>query len=130
MRSARLAMAAITMFCTAAYAAGKQPPTYEMVVAGKECKPGAGGTTLCRYRVGESLDFIIDGIGSPDTTILYLKSDFDGDFYASYSLKYECVAVKRGLEKKRSVRRSPLVAYVSPKNGEVFHDRYKCKSGY
>jgi hypothetical protein len=130
MTSATMAMATIAMLFPAAYAADQQPPTYEMVVAGKECKPAPGGTTSCRYRVGESLDFMIDGVGSPDASIMFLKSDFDGDFYASYSLKYECIVVKRGLEKKRSVRRSPLVAYVSPKNGEVFHDRYKCKSGY
>jgi hypothetical protein len=129
MTSAKLAMVAIALFCSAVYAADK-PATYDMVVAGKECKPGPKGTTTCRYRVGESLDFIIEGIGSPDASIMFLKSDFDGDFYASYSPKYECVIVKRGLEKQRSKRRSPLVAYVSPKNGDVFNDRYKCKSGY
>lgn len=117
------------MIWPGAHAADK-PTTYEMVAAGKECKAGPGQTTSCRYRVGESLDFIINGIGSPDTSIMFLKSDFDGDYYASYSLKYTCIVVKGGLDKKRSAKRSPLVAYVSPKNGEVFNDRYKCKAGY
>lgn len=103
--------------------------TYEMVLAGKECKEGSAQKTTCHYKIGESLDFIISGIGTTDTMVAFLKSDIDGDFYASYSKKYECVFVRSGMEKK-GAKRSPFTAFISLKNGEVYNDRVKCKTGY
>lgn len=103
--------------------------TYDRVMAGKECKVNSAQKTTCRYKVEESLDLIISGIGTPDTMVVFLKSDIDGDFYASYSMKYKCVFVKSGM-KEKGARRSPFTAFISLKNGEVYSDRVKCKTGY
>lgn len=103
--------------------------TYERVMAGKECKVSSAKKTTCRYKVGETLDLMISGIGTPDAMVAFLKSDIDGDFYASYSMKYKCVFVRSGMEKK-GARRSPFTAFISLKNGEVYSDRVKCKTGY
>ena len=39
----------------------------------------------CTYQVGKDLNVSITGIGQPDTAITYMKSDFEGDFYATYA---------------------------------------------
>jgi len=103
--------------------------TNEMVLAGKKCEEDSAQKTTCHYKVGESLDFIISGVGATDTMVAFLKSDIDGDFYASYSMKYKCVFVRSGMEKK-GAKRSPFTAFISLKNGEIYNDRVKCKTGY
>ncbi len=109
--------------------------TYELVLAGKSCEEGVSQGIDCEYKVGRSLYFSIDGIGMPDTGITFMKSSFDGDFYASYGLSHGCVIVKRGSEgTTSSAINGPGsmtdYAFVSPKNGKLYATWEECKTGF
>jgi hypothetical protein len=79
----------------------------------------------CRYKVGKDLEFTIAGIGQPDTGVTFVKSSFEGDFYASFGIQHGCVIVKRGQKAVTSQELSGPdsafdFAFVSPKNGKVY----------
>ena len=98
--------------------------TYELVLAAKSCKTW-NQTISCEYTVGSGLKFSIDGIGQPDTGITFIKSSFDGDFYATFGTLHGCVVIKRGPKgTTSSAIRGPGsftdYAFVSPKNGKVY----------
>jgi hypothetical protein len=106
---------------------------YDLVLAGKDCKAGKTMQTLsCEYRVGTDLRFSIDGIGDPDTGISFLRSSFDGDYFATVGVMHGCVIVKHG-EKTLPEYLTPSMAdlaFVSPKNGKVYRTWQECKRGY
>lgn len=78
--------------------------------------------------MGKSLHVSIAGIGQSDTGIAFMKSDFEGDFYAKVGTGHGCVIVGRG--KKRAVSDNPTdFAFISPKNGKVYADWQECRSG-
>ena len=89
----------------------------------------------CEYKVGAGLHFTIDGVGEKDAGITFLRSSFDGDFYATFGVYHGCVIVKRGGD---APRYGPLVgpggpsdiAFVSPKNGKVYRSWTDCKGAF
>ena len=71
--------------------------SYALALEGKNCETSALDQTIsCEYIVGTGLTFAIVGIGLPDTAITFMKSSFDGDFYATFGLLHGCVIIKRG----------------------------------
>ena len=66
------------------------PSVYELTLKGKTCEHTSRQSWECDYRVGKSLHISIASIGQPDTGIVFMKSDFDGDFYAR--LEWDMVA--------------------------------------
>lgn len=95
--------------------------TYDAVVAGKKCQEDKKQSLSCSYKVGKSLFIEIAGIGSPDTGIAFLKSNFDGDFYGKYGALHGCVIIN-------STKNILDFAFVSPKNGKVYRTWQQCKS--
>ena len=96
--------------------------TYHAVVKGKKCQEDRNQSLSCSYKVGKTLHIEIAGIGSPDTGIAFLKSDFDGDYYGKYGMLHGCIIVN-------SVKGLFAFAFISPKNGKVYKSWQKCKSG-
>ena len=96
---------------------------YEIVMlAGKECKASGNNSISCQYKIGKSLHISIDGIGERDTGISFLKSDIDGDFFATYGIRHGCVIIK-------SLQRVGDYAFISPKNGKVYKYWTSCEEG-
>ena len=116
--------------------AGESKPSYALVLEGKKCETSTFDQSLsCEYMVGTGLKFTIAGIGQPDTAITFLKSSFDGDFYASVGLLHGCVIVKRGttgVETDVALETSDFLdfAFVSPKNGKVYKSWEQCKAAW
>jgi hypothetical protein len=106
--------------------------TYHLVLSGKTCKTWHQ-TSSCEYSVGTGLKFSIDGIGQPDTGITFMKSSFDGDFYATYELLHGCIVIKRG---PKGVESGAIdgpgsfndYAFVSPRSGNVYKSWQQCKT--
>ncbi|MDO8595313.1 MAG: hypothetical protein Q7R45_01695, partial [Sulfuricaulis sp.] len=106
---------------------------YEDTMAGKVCKEDSSLQTLhCEYKVGKSLVFSIDGIGTPNTGVAFVKSDYDGDYYATFGVGHGCVVIKHGKASPQA-KASPMFlldfAFVSPQTGKVYKDWGSCKSG-
>lgn len=115
----------------AATSVAAEQSTYELVLAGKTCNEWGSQVISCEFKVGDGLHFTIDGIGQPDTGITFMKSSFDGDFYATYSLKHGCIIVKRGpkgITSKDFMVPGSMTdyAFVSPKNGKVYRTWQEC----
>jgi hypothetical protein len=110
--------------------------SYELVLAGKECKTGTWDQTLsCEYKVGSGLKFVIAGIGQPDTAVTFMKSSFEGDFYASFGLLHGCVIIQRGdkgVEDDDPMQPGGFAdyAFVSPRNGKVYQRWDQCKAAW
>lgn len=96
--------------------------TYIAVVKGKKCQEDRNQSLSCSYKVGKTLHIEIAGIGSPDTGIAFMKSDFEGDYYGKYGMLHGCIIVT-------SVNDLSSFAFISPKNGKVYKSWPECKSG-
>lgn len=96
--------------------------TYDVLVAGKSCQEGKQQNLSCSYRAGKSLLVEIAGIGSPDTGVAFLKSDYKGDYYAKYGLLHGCIIVNRTSDLNS-------FAFISPMNGKIYKTWQECKAG-
>jgi hypothetical protein len=128
MNRTRIALLCAVAALASGNAAGS-PSVYELTLKGKACEHTSHQSLECNYRVGKSLYVSIAGIGQPDTGIAFMKSDFDGDFYAQFGVGHGCVIIGRG--KKGAAPDRPFdFAFISPKNGKVYSDWQECKAGY
>ena len=83
----------------------------------------------CEYQIGSSLYISIPGIGTPDTAVTLLKSDWKGDYYATFGLQHGCICVKPGALASQENVLSYNLAFISPKNGKVYETWQACKAG-
>jgi len=109
--------------------------TYDLTVSGKSCVEGQSQQLECTYQVGKDLNIAISGIGQPDTSITFMKSDLGGDFYASHGLLHGCIIVKRGDKGITSDQLTGAgsitdLAFISPQNGKVYTNWKDCQSAY
>ena len=110
------------VFLSQAIAADKI--SYQRTIQGKSCKHQERSQQLdCRYKIGKSLDIEIAGIGLPDTSIVFYKSDFNGDFYGSYGIRHDCIIVK-------NTDNLFDVAFISPSNGKIYKTWMECQEGF
>lgn len=66
--------------------------------------------------MGQELEIWVDGIGLPDTSITFDRSNFKGDYYATFGMGHLCVIVKSGKDLFQGF------AFISPQNGKVYKD--------
>jgi hypothetical protein len=72
------------------------------------------------------LEFTIAGVGDPDAGISFLRSDWNGDFYARFGLMHGCVIVTFGKQAPRGISLSGF-AFVSPRSGKVYKTYQECQ---
>ncbi len=109
--------------------------TYDEVLKGKQCASHPDPQKLsCEYKVGADLHLSIDGIGQEDTGVTFVKSNADGDFYATYGILHGCVIVKRGPKSYSEAPGGPGsmsdYAFISPRNGKVYRSWSECRSAF
>lgn len=97
---------------------------YDKTLAGKSCKETARQQIDCTYEIGKDLLIWIAGIGLTDTAVTFAKSNFKGDYYATFGMLHLCVVVKS----QRNLLQE--FAFISPKNGKVYKDWETCRTGY
>jgi hypothetical protein len=106
--------------------------TFDAVIAGKKCTEESTQQIDCEYKIGNSLHISIPGLGMPDTAVTFLRSDWNGDYYATFGMMHQCIVVKPG--KKGASRPNPGklgdFAFISPKNGKVYQDWETCMKGF
>jgi hypothetical protein len=98
---------------------------YDATLKGKSCKEFQQQLG-CEFKVGKDLEFSIDAIGTPYTTITFVRVNYGGDYYVKYGLLHGCLVVTHG-------KNSPLFmqdfAFVSPKAGKVYSKWEACQGG-
>ena len=117
-------IAATVAGSSAPVVSGQERSTYDVVRAGMACRQNSLGDVECEYRVGESLHFVVAGIGEPDAGISILESSSRGDYYAKFGLLHQCVIVSPG-------ERGPApldVVFVSPSTGKIHRDWTTCRA--
>ena len=113
----------VLIACTVAAVAEPSASTFDAVVAGTRCEQNPMGSLECNYRVGKALKFGVVGVGDADAAITFYAVSFDGDYYASVGVAHGCVIVKPG----KVTDLGAGFAFVSPRNGKVYHDWQSCK---
>ena len=102
---------------------------YLKTLAGKTCSESKNQKIECTYTVGNDLKFIIGPIGDDYNSVTFLRSSFDGDYYASFGMLHGCIMVKPG---KKTIESDEYIfgqfAFVSPKNGNVYRDWTECRN--
>ena len=98
---------------------------YKKTMTGKSCKEDTRTQQIsCTYEIGKDLLIWIAGIGSPDTSVTFAKSNFEGDYYATFGMLHHCVVVKSQGNLLQDF------AFISPKNGKVYKDWKTCRTAY
>ena len=115
-------IAATVAVCSALVVSGQERSTYDAVRMGMECRQNSLAGFECEYRVGESLHFIIAGIGELDAGIEILESSSQGDYYAKFGLLHQCVIVSPGARGHSP----PDLVFVSPRTGKIHRDWVSC----
>ena len=101
---------------------------YELTLKGKQCQEYSGQKLECEYRIGKTLHIAITGVGQTDTSITFMKSDYNGDFYAAIGVLHGCVIVKRNL-KLLTLQNAFDFAFISPRTGKVYRTWEECGAG-
>jgi hypothetical protein len=102
---------------------------YLKTLAGKICSDAMNQKIECTYTVGNDLKFVIGPIGDEYNSVTFLRSFFDGDYYATFGILHGCVIIKPG---KKTIESDDYMfgqlAFVSPKNGKVYSDWAECRN--
>lgn len=116
---------------TRSNAASGADDLYALVTKGMSCSQGGPGTStetqmVCHYTVGDGLQFSILSVGAADAGIVFDKVSGDGPYRAAMSVKHGCVIVEPRADKANGL---PQLAFVSPRNGKVYHTWQDCAAG-
>ncbi len=118
-----LVIAICVAFPLSAFASGT---AYDDTLKGKNCKEFQQQLG-CEFKVGNDLEFSIDAIGAPHTTITFVRVNYTGDYYVKYGLLHGCLVIGHG-------KGSPLFmqdfAFVSSKTAKVYKKWETCKEGF
>jgi hypothetical protein len=90
--------------------------TYEKIAKGKSCNAGFNQKIDCNYKIGESFWLQIIGVGEPEATVVFMKSDYQGAYYAKIGKMHGCVIVQPNFKSGEVLD----VAFISPKTGKIY----------
>ena len=93
--------------------------------AGTQCREVLG-SPRCEYRIGR-LFLLMTTIGPGRTTVSVLGADDQAGYVVRWTPGKSCVSVEPGEELRKSMQGSPVLAYVSTTNGQVFRARGECE---
>ena len=99
--------------------------TFDLIVKGKSCVEQRSQQIDCDYKIGTDFWLSIAAVGSRDAGITFMKSDLNGRYYGTVGVAHGCVIVKTGTG--NPTRNPSDLAFVSPKNGKVYHDWPSCQ---
>ena len=100
---------------------------FNLTASGSACKAASDGSLSCKYKIGNDLEFSIASVGEADAGISFLRSNFNGDYYARFGVMHGCVIITKGMA--APARSLPLDDYVfvSPKTGKIYKNWQECQ---
>lgn len=120
----------LAVFCAVSYAANSES-VYDATLKGKACSDRNDLTSQrrdCDYKIGDGFWLSIAAVGTPMATAHFMKSDFEGKYFASFLPSSYCAMISKGKRTGKYMDISDL-AYVSLKNGKVYQNVAGCESG-
>ena len=93
---------------------------FNLAVTGTACKAVSDGSLFCKYQVGKDLEFSITSVGNTNAGISFLRSNFDGDYFARFGLMHGCIIVARGMAAPERGSPADDYVFVSPKTGKIY----------
>lgn len=105
---------------SAAPAANK---TYDAVVGGMTCRQQQSGQLDCAYVIGESLRFVISGVGQEDAVVSFTKVDSAAGYVGAFAPLHGCVVVRAVTGRDSAA----ALAFVSPRDGRVYRVWQHCR---
>ncbi len=103
--------------------AGLDVPT--ALKAGTQCREVLG-SPRCEYRIGR-LHLLMTTIGPGRTTVSVLGADDQAGYVVRWTAGKSCVSVEPGEGLRKATKGTPVLAYVSTTNGQVFRARGECE---
>ena len=93
------------------------------------CRRQKGDPSIveCTSSLGKDLVVTIAGVGHPAASVVFVRSNENGDAFAKFQVGLGCVLIKRGLQLTK--RDPPLfldMAFISPRTGKVYGDGAAC----
>lgn len=102
---------------------------FEAATTGARCTQNAQGSRMCRYEIGSSLVVSIAAVGESDAGVSFLKSDFNGAFYARMAVQHRCVIVSGGMKAPEAAKAlDGYLAFISPRTGLVYRTWESCEA--
>jgi hypothetical protein len=102
---------------------------FQAATTGARCTQNAQGSRSCRYEIGSSLVISIAAVGESDAGVSFLKSDFNGDFYARMAVQHRCVIVSGGTKAPEATKAlDGYLAFISPRTGLVYRTWESCEA--
>ena len=101
---------------------------FNIAVSGTDCRAISDGSLFCKYEIGKDLEFSITSVGDFDTGISFLRSKFDGDYFARFGVMHGCIIVARGVTAPQSASPADDFVFVSPKTGKIYKSWQECRN--
>lgn len=102
---------------------------FEATTRGANCTQNSDGARICRYKVGQGLEFSITGVGEPYAGISFLRSDIKSDYWARVGMQHRCIIVVAGERApKEALTAKGDFAFVSPRTGVVYRTWQECEA--
>jgi len=113
------ALVAVAVIGAAPFALAQSTPTLaQHLEATKAC-----AKRECIYRAGRDLQITITGIGAANAGVVFERSNYEGDYYASMGMAHGCVIVHNGKAKPAFSE----LAFISPVTGKVHTSWQECQ---
>ena len=129
-RTASRPLSITFLFCVLlASASGANAQTlFDLAIQGTSCKAISDGSLFCKYQIGKDLELSITSVGEEDTGISFLRSDFDGDYFARFGVMHGCIIVARGMAAPKRGSAGDDFVFISPKTGRIYKTWRECGS--
>jgi hypothetical protein len=120
-----IALVLITISAIAPSARAEAQSVYDATIRGASCKQNPAGAMNCEFIVGKDLKIAMADVGASDTGISFIRSNYEGDYYARFGVMHGCIIVAPGMRAPRPENAFEF-AFISPKNGRVYRDWREC----
>ncbi|MGH8721895.1 MAG: hypothetical protein ACREU4_07920 [Burkholderiales bacterium] len=94
---------------------------------GTKCDLEADGALTCRYRIGASLEFILQRVGEPGVRLQILRNDREGDYALDPEPLERCLVVRHGWSARPAPGAERNIAAVSAVNGVAYRTLRECR---
>ena len=116
---ALILIAALALVSSGAWGDEVDNPLLKTVLESRTCTVNSFNSRVCRFRIGNDLDFEITAIGEPDVAVTIFKATGfdDADYYMKFGGVHGCIIITGGFLE---------LVFIHPRTAEVYDDYPNC----